>query len=383
MAFGRPKPLRVLIAPDKFKGTLSAPDASAAIASGVRDVFSDAMVDLCPVADGGEGTLDALQAPLALARHVSRVTGPLGEPVDAAWGINQPSRVAVLELAEAAGLWRVPSAQRDPTRTTTFGVAELVMHAVAAGATRVLIGLGGSATCDGGFGVALGLGATFRDEGRIALSGRSSLRDGAALVARVEAAPRVASIEALCDVDNILLGPRGAARAFGPQKGASPTDVEWIESMLERLAVVPVDGRDVRHLAHLPGAGAAGGVGFGLSAWCGATLVPGAETILDAVRFDERAATADLVITGEGRLDESTFEGKVVGRIVRRAARLGRSVIAVVGSRADGFGERPPSSADDVRIVSVSDRVGADVAMSEPAEALREATRRVVREAMS
>lgn len=372
---------RALIAPDKFKGTLTARAAAQAMAEGFRDVFPDAEIDLCPIADGGEGTLEALAAPLALETRTSRVVGPLGEPVEATWGINPASRIAVVELAQAAGLWRVPRSQRDPTRTITFGVGELVLAAVEAGAARVLLGLGGSATCDGGYGVACALGVGFRDVHGAPLSGRAALREGLARVATIDTAPPAVPIEALCDVDSPLVGRRGAACAFAPQKGATPADVEWIESLLRHLSRVPVDGRDVSPLADLRGAGAAGGVGFGLAAWYGAALRPGAQTILEAVQFERRARAAQIILTGEGRLDETTFEGKAVGRAVEHAAAIGRPVVVVAGSCVDRatIDASAPSSWRRVPVTSVSEEFGSDAAMNAPAETLREATRRALR----
>lgn len=401
--------MHVLCAPDKFKGTLTALEAAQAMAAGVTDAAPDATVDVCPLADGGEGTLDALAKPLGLDLRRMRVTGPLGDPVDARYGVTSDGSLAVVELAEAAGLHHVPPDRRDPTRTTTAGVGELLRHLVAAGCPEVIVAVGGSATCDGGAGLAAALGAVFRATDGTPLplpmcGGR--LREIATIEwPRVHARVRVAS-----DVEHELLGPHGAARTFAPQKGATPAQVEELESGLEHLvrcvergdarqgerqpmeAIDRPDDRCVdqpnmqrvnqggdqwkalRGIHGHPGAGAAGGAAYGLAIFARATLERGAELVVDALGFDARLRRADLVIAGEGGLDTASFRGKVVGSVISRAAAMGVPVLVIAGHVERGLA--PPSlirPAQAVRWTSLADRFGED-AYRHPVGSLRRAT---------
>ncbi len=322
--------MRILIAPDSFKESLSAVDAAAAIGRGVLAAHPDASVDLCPLADGGEGTVDALVEATGGAYRTTPVFGPLGQPVEARWGLLGDGRTAVIEMAEAAGLQLVPTDRRDPTRTTTFGVGELIRAAMDADCTDIILGIGGSATCDGGTGMAQALGVDFQAAGGLAThlsGGHLAHLTGVDTTTRD---PRLAatSIRVACDVTNPLTGPDGAAHVYGPQKGATPEQIRQLDAGLAHLAAL-LPGT-------LPGAGfgAAGGLGFGLVAFCGATLERGIDLVMDAVGFDERLAQADLVITGEGRLDGQSIYGKTCIGVARRAAARGKSCIALVGSAA-------------------------------------------------
>ncbi len=321
--------MKVLVAPDSFKGSLSAVRAARAMARGVLQACPGADVDLCPLGDGGEGTTEALIHGGGGEIRRARVTGPLARPVDATWGWL-PGQVAVVEMASAAGLPLVPEGQRNPLGTTTFGVGELVRQALDAGARIILMGLGGSATTDGGSGLAQALGVTFE--------GGSTPMTGADLRAlrRVDLGMRdprleAVTVTALCDVDAPLLGPRGAARVYSPQKGASPADVDELERGLARLAEL-VDPR----AAALDGAGAAGGMGFGLCTLIGASLVSGTDFVFDRVGLRRRLGVCDLALTGEGRLDQQSLSGKVVGSMVREAQRAGVPVRAIIGSAGPG-----------------------------------------------
>lgn len=326
---------RVLCAPDSFKESLSAHDAAIAMASGVCHARPEATVDLCPIADGGEGTVATMQAAMNGQPRTTRVTGPLGAPVDATWCIihddNDRQRTAIIEMAAAAGLHLVPPAQRDPTRTTTFGVGQLIRAAIDASCAHIIVGIGGSATCDGGIGMAQALGVRFThsdgsisDETTTPLTGASLQR-----LVNVDLLDRVAlpPITVACDVRNPLVGPNGAAAIFGPQKGASLNQVLYLDDGLTNLA-----RRLPRVDAAQRGAGAAGGLGYGLVAMADATLKPGIELILDAVGFDERVKDATLVLTGEGRLDAQSLSGKVVDGVVHAATRHGVPVVAIVGT---------------------------------------------------
>ena len=352
--------MRVLVCPDKFRGTLSALQAAAAIGRGWSRARPTDEIRLLPLADGGEGTLDALVPPGTTGgqRITTTVPGPCGDPVDAAGGLQ--GSTGVVELAAAAGLGLVPPDRRDPRRTTTAGVGASLRAVLDRGVERVLVGLGGSGTNDGGVGLARVFGVSFRDE-----RGRELAEGGAALasLAHIDAAGRDphldrVAITGLVDVDAPLCGPRGASVVFAPQKGASARDVVELDAALERLAEVVrrdlgVDARDV------PGAGAAGGTGYGLIAFCGAVLRPGAEAVMEAVGFSEALGDADLVITGEGSLDASSLAGKVPSAVLR-AARLAGVRVAIVCGAAS---VRP----DGAEVRSLAERVGAERALADAA----------------
>lgn len=332
--------MRVVIAPDSFKGSLSAQAAAEAMARGVETVFPDAELRLVPIADGGEGTVDALVSATGGKLLETQVAGPLGEPVLARWGVLGDGVTAVIEMAAASGLSLVPAARRDPRLTSTRGTGELLRAALDAGLRRLVVGIGGSATSDGGAGMARALGIRFLDP-----AGRE-LPEGGAALARLERIdlggtdPRLAGAEILvaCDVDNPLTGPRGAAAVYGPQKGATREAVAALELALERYARVGAiaTGRDV---ASIPGAGAAGGLGAGLLLFTQARLRPGVEIVLETTRFDELVQGAALVVTGEGRTDFQTAMGKAPVGVAAVARRHGVPVICLSGGLGDGAEE--------------------------------------------
>lgn len=329
--------MRVLIAPDKFKGTLTADEAARAIAVGLARGLPGAELDLLPIADGGEGTADALVEASGGERREVEVTGPDGGRVRAAWGVLGDGRTAVVEAAAACGLGLVPAGRRDPRAATSRGLGELLRAVADAGLREVIVGLGGTGTNDGGAGLAQALGARLLDA-----AGDDLPAGGAALarLARVEPGPLVARLRGelrvtcACDVSSPLAGPDGASLVFGPQKGAAPEVARALDQALARWgeALRRDLGADV---AGLPGAGAAGGLGAGLAALLGARLVPGADLVLDAVGFDARAAAADLVVVGEGALDAQTRRAKAPLLALRRARALGRPVVALAGQVAD------------------------------------------------
>lgn len=318
--------MRWLVAPDSYKGSLRATEAARAIARGLVAGDPEGRTDVCPMADGGEGTVDAVLAARGGERRRVRVTGPLGEPVEAELALVDEGRTAWLEMAAAAGLELVPAARRDPGRTTTYGVGELVRAALDAGAKRVVVGVGGSATTDGGAGLAQALGARLDGVGEPATGGAlRSLRG----VDRRGLDPRLAGAELVvaCDVTNPLLGPEGAAAIYGPQKGADASRVAELEAGLACLA------RALPHADPLaPGAGAAGGLAFGLAAVCGARLARGVDLLTEATRFAERLARADVLVTGEGRLDGQSLHGKLVPSLARAARERGVPAVALVGA---------------------------------------------------
>ena len=330
-------PVRIVVAPDSFKGSASATAVAAAMARGVRRVFPDAEVVQVPIADGGEGTVEALVGATGGVVRRTEVTGPLGEPVVAAWGILGNGQTAVIEMAAASGLMLLAADRRDPFRTTTYGTGELIRAALNAGLRRLIIGIGGSATNDGGAGMARALGAHFLDdderelpEGGLALAGLSRID-----LTQLDARLNETEIVVACDVDNPLCGSRGASTVFGPQKGVTPDGVELLDRALANYAehAKEATGRDV---AGLPGAGAAGGLGAGLLFFTGARLRPGVEIVLDAVGFADLARTADFVITGEGRTDYQTAYGKAPVGVARAAKAVGVPVFCISGALGEG-----------------------------------------------
>jgi glycerate kinase len=357
--------VRVLAAPDKFRGTLTAPQAARAIAAGWRRERPDDETIELPMADGGEGTLDTLVEALGGTLSTVSVTGPLGDPVDAVFGlVDRPEgRLGVVEMARASGLALV--SRRDPLRASTSGTGELIREAVGAGARTVLVCIGGSASTDGGAGMAQALGARLTD-GR----GRPIPPGGLGLLglARIDLTPMgsvmgSARVVVASDVDSPLTGPKGSAHVFAPQKGASAGDVLLLDRALGHLAaVIHRDlGADVREL---PGAGAAGGLGAGLVAFLGARIRPGVEVVMEAAGFGKLLAVADVVLTGEGRVDSSSLSGKVVGGVLE-AAREARTPAAVLCGDAE---VRP----DGVDVFSLVERFGAERALGETRIALEE-----------
>lgn len=314
--------MKVLVAPDKFKGSLTGPAAADAMAAGVIAALPDADVVRLPIADGGEGTVEAAVA-AGFERRIIRVSGPVGEPVDAAYAFR--GGVAVVELAQASGLSLVRG-HMEPLTATSRGAGELMLDAVRSGASTVVLGVGGSACTDAGAGLLAALGARFLDG-----AGRPLPDGGGALVdlATVHAPPPLgADVVLAADVDNPLLGPDGAAAVYGPQKGASPSDVATLEAGLARFAaVVSADGAAVS-----PGAGAAGGVGFGVMALLGARRRPGFDVIADVTGVDGVLAAVDLTITGEGSLDAQSLHGKAPIALADRAAAAGVDVLILCGA---------------------------------------------------
>jgi glycerate 2-kinase len=329
--------MRIVVAPNAFKGSLSALEAATAIGEGIRIAAPDADVVLVPIADGGDGTVDALVAATSGERRTRKVRGPLGDPVDAEYGLIDTGSTAVIEMAKAAGLALVPAEKRDPRITTTYGVGELVQHAYDEGARHFIVGIGGSATNDGGAGMAQALGYHLLDDtGRELPPGGLALKRLARIhVGGVHANWKETTVEVACDVTNPLTGPRGASAVYGPQKGATPEMVAQLDAALHHFAeIIRRDlGVDVENL---PGAGAAGGLGAGLVAFTGAHLRPGAEMVMEALHLDERLSGAHLVITGEGRLDSQTARfGKGPAAVARHAKNAGIPVVAIGGSVAE------------------------------------------------
>ena len=330
--------MNVLLCPDSFKDALSAEEAAKAMAQGIQRAAPNAITQLCPLADGGEGSLDALIAATHAERRTLTVQDALGRPRQAAWGWLSEQRTAFIELAEASGLQHLTREERNALHTTTFGVGELFLAALDAGATHALLLLGGSATNDAGAGMLQALGATLLDaQGQPLPPGGGALQQLATLdLSTLD--PRLADlrVEAAVDVDNPLLGERGASAVFGPQKGATDADVATLDRALGHFADLTAKalGKDDRAL---PGAGAAGGMGFAAHCFLNATLTPGIEMIMQQANFAQLLNDADLVITGEGRLDGQSLAGKTPIGVSRAAKRHGKPVIVLAGSLGDGW----------------------------------------------
>lgn len=327
---------RIILAPNALKGSCTAVAAAAAMARGIARALPDAEVVELPVADGGDGLAEVLTTALDGEHRTVRVTGPRFEPVDAELIWSPSKRTAVVEMALASGIALLAEHAHDATATTTLGTGELTRAALDLGATHIIVGLGGSATNDGGIGMAQALGWRFPDA-----SGHSVQPIGGRLadIDRIDASagdPRLRQvrIEAVCDVDNPLTGPRGAAAVYGPQKGADPAQVAALDAGLAHLATLIQ--RDLGlAVADLPGAGAAGGLGAGLVAFAGATLRPGADLVLDLLHLDRQLVDADLVLTAEGRIDAQTAHGKAPAGVAARARASGVPCIAIAGGIGD------------------------------------------------
>ncbi len=329
--------MRVIVAPQEYKGTLTAEEATAAIAEGVRRTVPDADIEMVPMPDGGPGTVGAIAAVTGGETRSCRVQGPLGRPVEASWAFL-PDGTAIIEMAAASGLALLAEDERDARVTTTHGVGELASEALDAGARRLIIGLGGSATNDGGAGMAAALGARLLD------ASGDEVPPGGVALARLDCIdtsgldPRLAGANVIgaSDVTNPLCGSEGASYVYGPQKGASPEAVRELDAALENYARVierdlGVAARDV------PGAGAAGGLGAGIIAFLGVEIRPGVEVVAEVVGLGERLDGADLVVTGEGRLDGQTRYGKTVAGVARLASAAGVPVIVVPGALGPGW----------------------------------------------
>ncbi|HHY10046.1 MAG TPA: glycerate kinase [Firmicutes bacterium] len=325
--------MRIVIAPDSYKGSLSAVEVAEAMARGVHNAAPQSELTLLPLADGGEGLVDALVHAKKGRILEFEVRGPLGEPVTAKMGLMGGGEIAVIEMAEASGLPLIPADKRNPLQTTTYGTGELIKHALGQGARHFIIGIGGSATNDGGMGMAQALGFEFLDkEGKPLGSGGAELARLHKIDA-VKADPRLKDtrIEVACDVTNPLTGPKGAAAVYGPQKGATPEMVEFLDRALTNFAAVLK--RDLNQdIINVPGAGAAGGLGAALMALLGGKLVSGIELVLDTLQFSKEAEGAALVLTGEGKLDAQSAYGKVPVGVARRCRALNIPAVVIAGS---------------------------------------------------
>ena len=330
--------MRIVVAPDSYKGSVSALGVAQAMERGINLVFPEADVVKVPIADGGEGTVEALVTATKGQLRYKEVTGPMGKPVNAIWGILGDGKTAVMEMASPSGLPLVPPAERDPRLASTIGTGQLIKEVLDAGLRRLILGIGGSATNDGGMGVATALGIRFLDaDGKVLPQGGGSLAKLHSLdLSGLD--PRVAEmdIQVACDVDNPLCGPRGASAVFGPQKGATPEMVDFLDKALAHFGVIAAKatGRDV---VNMEGAGAAGGLGAGLMFFTPATLRPGVAIVLEATGFSQLVAGADLVITGEGHTDFQTAYGKAPVGVAKVAKQHGVPVLCLAGGLGKGY----------------------------------------------
>jgi glycerate kinase len=325
--------MRILIAPDKFKGCLSALEVARAMERGIKKVDSSIETIICPMADGGEGTVETLVEATGGQIITLDVTGPLGEKVEAHYGILGDGKTAVIEMASASGLWLVPQEKRNPLLTTTYGTGELIKDALRREVEKILIGIGGSATNDGGMGAAQALGVKFygEDGQELGLGGRELGRIAKMDPSGLDWRVKKVEVEVACDVENPLYGPRGAAYVYAPQKGATPEMVDFLDRGLAHYArkIKEYLGKEIKDV---PGSGAAGGLGGGLLAFLDARLRPGVEIVKDVVGFREKLKGVQLLVTGEGALDEQTLSGKTPIGVAREAREAHIPTIAFAGS---------------------------------------------------
>src|SRR5438105_10105616 len=367
--------MKILIAPDKFKGTLNAREVADNIALGLRDVLPNAKIEVVPMADGGEGTAEVISQALGGSWLQCKAHDPFGRSIDARYAYIENQKLAVMEMSEAAGMRRVRPDERDVDLANTFGVGEMILDAAQRGAEQTIIGLGGSATNDGGFGMARALGFRFFGAAGAKLDGfkPSSLKG----LERIErpAGLKLPKIIAAADVRNPLLGENGATRVFGPQKGVTPDRIENFELALTRLADVVAQefGFDYRNEV---GAGAAGGLGFGLMSFCGAKIRPGFDVVAESVGLETRMKDVDLVITGEGSLDRQTLEGKTPAGVAELARKLGKRIFAMVGRAND---DSEPRKLFDGVYANSRPGMSDEENMRRAAELLRENARELVR----
>ena len=370
-------PTRVVVAPQSFKGSADAVAVASAIARGVRRALPDASVEEMPLADGGEGTVRALVRATKGTLRTARVRDPLLREVRAEWGVLGDGTTAIVEMAAASGLPLLTALERDPRITSTRGTGELILAAAASGAHRIVIGIGGSATNDGGAGMARAIGYRFLDaEGNDLPEGGAALASLARIDGQTD--PRLVrpAIEVACDVRNPLLGPEGASAIYGPQKGATPEVVAELDRALARYADV-IEGFVGRSIRDVPGSGAAGGLGAGLLAFLDARLVSGADLVLRAVDFTTHLKGAGLVITGEGRIDRQSGFGKLTGAVAAAARRAGIPVAGVAGSVGPGH---EALSLDAIAVAS--EGVSIAQAMADPLPFIERAAERVVHAAL-
>lgn len=369
--------MKIVIAPDSFKGSNPSVEVADCIEQGVRRVFADAQIVKLPIADGGEGTVEALVAGAGGQIRSRTVTGPMGQPVEAKYGVL-PGGIGVVELAAASGLPLVPVDRRDVTRATTFGTGELILACAQEGCKTIIVGLGGSATNDGGLGIAQAFGVRFLDQ-----AGKELERGGLALarlatVDQSALSPALKGVQIIiaCDVTNPLCGPTGASAVFGPQKGATPAQVAQLDQALFHYADV-IKAQLGREIQDIPGTGAAGGAGVPLLLFCDSEIRSGISTVLDVMHFEEHLSGCDLVITGEGAIDSQSAYGKVPVGVGKRAKEAGVPVLAIVGGIGQGA-----QAVYELGVDSIMSSVNAPMELSEAIGRSRELLAQAAERAM-
>ncbi len=371
--------MKIVIAPDSYKGSIYAPEAARAMREGVLRVVPDAETVLVPVADGGDGTLETLVETSGGTTRTATVTGPLGDPTEAQWGAMGDGKTAVIEMARTSGLTLVPDDRRNPLTATTAGLGEVIREALNEGFRRFILGIGGSATNDAGAGMAQALGVLLLDTASRDLEAGGAALAGLDHIDMTGLDPRAADAEFMvaCDVSNPLTGPEGASAVYGPQKGATPAQVAELDAALGNFAdIVSRDlSADVRDV---PGSGAAGGLGGGIMAFLGGQLRPGIDIVLDTLRFDDKLNGADLVITGEGGMDFQTVYNKAPIGVARLAKARGIAVIGVSGSLGKGYTDVHDHGIDAVTSIT-SAPMDLDEATDRCSELIADATEQALR----
>lgn len=370
--------MKVLIAADSFKGTYTSLQVAELISKGIRAACTDAVVKMIPMADGGEGTVDAILSALSGKRRMVDVVGPLGEIVSAEYGITD-NGTAVIEMSKASGIGLIPKERLNPLLTSTYGTGELVLDAVRKGCNKIILGIGGSATNDGGAGFAQAIGVKLYDRNGWLVEGRGGEIGRVERVDIDSVDARIKDIEILLavDVDNPLCGPRGASAVFGPQKGATPDMVARLDENVRSYAEKVIKATGIDNM-DFPGMGAAGGLAFSVMQFCHARMEKGVEIVMDAVDFDKYAQWADLVITGEGRVDFQTASGKVPAGVAKRAAMYHKPVYAIAGYEGQGAQAVYQSGLNEV-VSSVYAPCSLEEALRDSAKNIPRAAERLIR----
>jgi glycerate kinase len=370
--------MNVLIAMDSFKGNLSSLKVAGVVEEGIRRVYPEAVVEKAAMADGGEGTVDTLVDYFQGEFVDLIVAGPLGNPVKARYGIVEKN-TAIMEMAEASGLSLILASELNPLKTSTFGTGQMIIDALNRGCTKIIMGIGGSATNDGGQGMAAALGTRFLDEhgNEVGLGGMALLDIVDIDLSGLDKRLQSIKFTVACDVDNPLCGEYGASNVFGPQKGATPEMIELLDKGLASYAAVLNEktGIDIKNI---PGSGAAGGLGGGLMAFCHASLGAGIDIVMDTVGIENKIKAADIIITGEGRVDSQTVHGKVPAGIAGRAKKYGKPVFAIAGYAGKGANEVYQCGIDAV-ISSITAPMNNDEAMKKSVPMIMDAAERLFR----
>lgn len=372
--------MKVLLCPDSYKGSLTALEVAEAMEEGIRRVFPESEIQKLPIADGGEGTVETLITSTGGIFHYSEVSSPLGEKVKARWGVLGDRKTVVMEMAEASGLELVPKEKRNPRFTTTFGTGEMIRAALDEGYRKFIIGIGGSATNDGGAGMIQALGGKFLDKDGVALPPGGKFLKYLDQIDLNGLDPRLgeSSILVACDVDNPLCGKKGASAVYGPQKGATPAMVEELDQALARYGKMAEEVTGIKAV-DAPGSGAAGGLGAAFLFFTPAKLQPGIEIILDALLFDQKLADADWILTGEGKTDFQTAHGKGPVGIAMRAAKKNVPVLCLSGGLGDGYQQVLEKGIQGIQSIVAHPEASLDMCMKEGRRLVADASEQMAR----